>query len=211
MINETRQAIDKTFYVDLFLMIAQIDKGQMTAREIVERHEEKLLMLGPVLERLEGELLDPLIDRTFKIMLRTGVVPPPPEEIQGEDMKVEYISMLAQAQKMVGTTAIEQTISFVGNMMDAFPEIKDAVDADEAIIEYGDLMGIPSKIIRSKDEIMAIREERQKAEQAAQTAAVMPQMVEGAKKLSETELGKNSALDALLGNRQTQLPGQAPA
>jgi hypothetical protein len=206
IINDTKQAIDKTFYVDLFMMVAQLEKTQMTAREIVERHEEKLLMLGPVLERLESELLDPLIERSFKIMLRTGVIPQPPLEIQGRDWKVEYISMLAQAQKMVGTTAIEQTMNFAGNMAKVFPAILDAVDADEAMIEYGDLIGAPPKIIRSKEEILAIRDQRLKAEQAAQTAAVMPEMVKGAKTLSETELGKNSALDAIVGNQGQPVP-----
>ncbi|PWG73491.1 phage head-tail adapter protein, partial [Enterococcus hirae] len=76
------------------------DRREMTAREVQERHEEKLLMLGPVIERVQNELLDPMIDRVFSIALRGNALPPPPEELEGVDLRVEYISILAQAQRM---------------------------------------------------------------------------------------------------------------
>jgi hypothetical protein len=198
MIQETKQAINESFYKDLFMMIAQADRPNMTAREIVERHEEKLLMLGPVLERLESELLDPLIDRTFNIMMRMGVLPTPPEELQGQDIKVEYISMLAQAQKMVGTTAIEQTVAFVGNLAAAKPDVLDKLDADEAVDAYAEALGVPPKVIVSKEKVIAIRDKKAQEANAAQAAATLPALVTGAKTLSETKVGQNSALDALL-------------
>lgn len=197
-ISETKRAISEAFFADLFVMIANANKANMTAREIVERHEEKLLMLGPVLERLEAELLDPLIDRTFGIMLRAGLIPPPPDELQGTDLRVEYISMLAQAQKAVGTTAIEQTVAFVGNLAAVKPEILDKLDEDEAIDNYSEMTGIPPKIIRSKEVVDAIRQKKQQEKQAAEVAATLPGMVQGAKVLSETKVGTGSALDALL-------------
>jgi len=197
-IDKTRAAISQTFYSDLFMMIANADRANMTAREIVERHEEKLLMLGPVLERLESELLDPLIERTFNIMVRAGIIPQPPEELQGADLKVEYISMLAQAQKMVGTTAIEQTVVFAGNLMGAFPEVKDVLDADSAVREYSDLVGVSPKILRSREQVDKIREERAKAAEAQKNAEGTGLAIQGAKLLSETKIGQGSALDALV-------------
>lgn len=197
-IEKTQNAIGKTFYTDLFLMLAQSDRRQMTAREVVEKHEEKLLMLGPVLERLESELLDPLIDRTFNIMLRAGLVPPAPKELQGMDIKIDYISMLAQAQKMVGTTAIEQAVGFVGNLAGVFPSVLDNIDSDEVVNEYADMLGVPAKIIRSKEDVAAIREAKQKAQEEAAQAQNMGATVQGAKVLSDAKLGTNSALDAVL-------------
>lgn len=202
-IAQTKQAISQSFFTDLFLMISQSDGPRMTAREVVERHEEKLLMLGPVLERLENELLDPLIDRTFNIMLNVGMIPPPPDELQGMELKVEYISVLAQAQKMVGTTAIEQTMAFAGNLAGAFPQILDVVDPDEAIMEYAEMNGVPPKIIRPKEEIARIRKEKADAAAQQQAMANAGAMVQGAKVLSDTKIGQNSALDALVG-----APGQ---
>ena len=96
-IEQTRQRISEQFFADMFLMISNIDAGKMTATEVAERTQEKMMMLGPVLERLKNELLDPLIERTFNICQRAGILPPPPDEIQGRDINVSYISMIAQA------------------------------------------------------------------------------------------------------------------
>ena len=116
-INLTEERINRAFYVDLFLLISQQDDVR-TATEIAARQEEKLLQLGPVLEGLHDELLDPLIDRTFDMLVRlsepgwrgTGPVllPPPPEELAGADLKIEYISILAQAQKLVSQSRSHQ-------------------------------------------------------------------------------------------------------
>src|SRR5688572_297810 len=104
-IADVRYMIEKAFYADLFLMLASSDQrlgaDRPTAREIEERHEEKLLMLGPVLERTNDELLDPLVERVFNMMDRNGLIPPPPPELQGVKWNVEYTSILHQAQKLV--------------------------------------------------------------------------------------------------------------
>jgi hypothetical protein len=89
------------------MMLANATDTRMTATEVAERHEEKLLMLGPVLERLHNELLDPLIDTTFSRMIEAGAVPPPPEELLGVELNVEYVSVMAQAMKLTGITSIE--------------------------------------------------------------------------------------------------------
>lgn len=200
-IRETKEAINKFFYTDMFLMMANDTRSGTTAREIVERHEEKLLMLGPILERIENEKLDPSIDRTFNMLNRMGALPKPPQELEGSDIKVEYISMLAQAQKMVGITGIQQVASFVGNMAAVKPEVLDVFDFDEAVTEYADLIGVTPRIIRSKEEYSKLREDRSAAQLQQQQQAQMAQMVQGAKVLSDTEVGKNSALDNILGNR----------
>jgi hypothetical protein len=109
-----RQRINQAFYADLFLMISN-DQRRMpvTAREIAERHEEKLLMLGPVLERLHDEMLSPLIDITFAKHREAGILPPPPPELQGQDLKIEFVSTLAQAQKAVGLGSLRSLIGTV--------------------------------------------------------------------------------------------------
>lgn len=197
-IGETQAAINQNFYTDLFMMLANADHD-MTAREVAERHEEKLLMLGPVLERLEDEMLGPTIDRTFNIMMRSGVIPPPPPELQGMNLTVEYVSILAQAQKMVGTAGIEQFSRFVGSIGAVNPEVYDNVDFDEETNAYGKMLGIPPKILRSPEKVAAIRAQRAKAQAQAQSAQNALAAVQGANTLSKTPVGQNSALDALMG------------
>src|SRR5258708_22639753 len=101
---ETQQRIRRAFFEDLFLMMAQSDELRgsqpVTAREVEERHEEKLIALGPVLERTNDELLNPLVDRVYDMMDARGMFPPPPQDLHGQRLKVEYISIMAQAQKL---------------------------------------------------------------------------------------------------------------
>ena len=197
-IERVEQRIRRAFFNDLFLTILTADK-RMTATEVAERHEEKLLMLGPVLERLQSEFLDVIIDRTFSIANSFDLLPPPPPELQGVELKVEYISLLAQAQKMVALGAIERTAGFVGGLATTgFPEVIHKFDASQAVDEYAESVGVPPRIIRSDEKA---NERAQQAAQAQQRAAALEQgqqAAQTAKTLSETERGKDSALDAAL-------------
>lgn len=206
-IQKTQEAIKRKSFADLFLMMIDAERSgtPITATEVMERQSEKLSVLGPVLERLESELLNPLIDRTFGIMLRVGLIPEPPQEIQGMELKVQYISVLAQAQKMNGVTAINQVINFIISSAQANPNILDNIDWDKAAQEYGDMLGVPAKIMASPEAIAAIRKAKAEAQARAEQQIQQQGMVEGlatgakaAKDASQAELGKNSALDSIL-------------
>lgn len=195
---QIRQRISRAFYEDLFLMLANSDRREITAREIEERHEEKLLALGPVLEQLNQDLLDPLIDNTFNIMLRQNRLPPPPKEIQGMDLKVEYISVMAQAQKVVGIGGVERFASFVGSIAAANPEVMDKVDMDQMVDVYGDLTSVPPSIVRTDEMVAGIRQNRANAQKQAKAAELIQQGAGAAKDLSQSNLSEDNALGALL-------------
>lgn len=204
-----QQQIAATFYNDLFVMLSSQDNPQMTAREVAERHEEKLLMLSPVLEQLHNEVLIPLTKRTFEIALRNGLFPPVPEELQGqeENLKVEFISLLAQAQRMVESPALEKTLALAGNLAGIAPEIVDNIDMDAVIRQHAVINGAPEKMMRGEDEVKKLREQRaqaqaqqQQMEQAAAMAKPLRDGVEAARLLSETPVTEDSSLkNAILG------------
>jgi hypothetical protein len=164
-INETRQRISEAFFEDLFLMTSQSDRRQITAREIAERHEEKLLVLGPVLESLDHALLSPLIEATFAHMQNARLLPPPPREIQNMQIKVEYISALAQAQKAVGVAPIERTIGFAATLEQIRPGAMDNIDTDETVREFAEQVGVPPKIMRDAAQVAKDRQARAQAQQ----------------------------------------------
>lgn len=198
-IRQIEQRISRVFYEDLFLMLAQSDRRQITAREIDERHEEKLLALGPVLEQLNQDLLDPLIDIVFNIMLSQGLIPPAPEELQGKPLKVEYVSILAQAQKLVSIGGIDRFTGFFGNLLQADPEVKDKVDFDQLTDIYGEITSLPEGIIRTDDEVAEMRERRNQMIQQQQQMDQMGQMAMTAKQLSDTKVEGDSALTRIVG------------
>ena len=156
-------------------------------------------MLGPVLERLNSELLDPLIDRVFRIMVSRGLFPEPPEELREVDLKVEYISIMAQAQKLLSANSIERLTGFAADLAAVQPDVLDKVDFDQAIDEYGGITGAPPRLIRSDDDVAALRANR--AEQQAKQAQLEQGAVaaQSAKTLSETDTGGDNALTQILG------------
>ena len=183
---QLKQQIREMFFNDLFLMITQANR-QMTATEVSERNAEKMLLLGPVLDRLRSELFQPLIERTWGILDRAGVLPPPPvelvPELAGQEIKIEFISILALAQKQAGISAINQTVGFIGSLaqMTQSPDALDKLNVDEAINEVAEMHGVPPKMIRSGEEVAAMREQRQQQMQMAQTMAMMQQGAQIAK------------------------------
>lgn len=199
-INETKQDIREGLFADLFRMISAMnDSPEKTAYEISKKHEEKLQQLGPVVERMQPEFLDLVINRTFDVGLKRGLFGEPPEELQGQEIKIEYISILHQAQKMVGVTAMEQTTGYIVNLAASRPDALDKIDVDEAIDQYSDMVGVNPKMIHTNEEVEALREARQKAIQEAKMNEAMQQGVDGAKTMSETDTGSNNALTQLLG------------
>lgn len=197
--DQVRSRIDRTYYVDLFLMLAQSDRSQITATEIRERHEEKLLALGPVLERINLDVLDPLIGNTYLILERRGELPELPEELQGVDYKVEYISIMAQAQKLAGIGNIERLVGFVGSVAGLSPEIVKKLNYEEIVELYADLTGAQPNLLVSKEEMEAIREQAAQQAAAEQQAMQAQQMVDAGKTLSETKMNEDNALNQLIG------------
>lgn len=195
--EQVRGRVRRAFFEDLFLMLANDTRSGTTAREIEERHEEKLLALGPVYEQLNQDLLDPMVDLAFYYASRFDVLPPPPEELEGMDLKVEYISVMAQAQKLVGIGSLERFTGFVGQVAQVDPSALDKVNRDELIDQYGEALSVPPGIILSDDQVAEIRGERARAAQAREQAEMISAGAKAAKDLSQTDMSADSALKRL--------------
>ncbi|WP_421930049.1 portal protein [Nitratireductor rhodophyticola] len=181
-IKETQERINRAFYADLFLMLSQMEGIQPRNQfEIAERKEEKLLALGPVLENIYNGQLEPVIERTYAILNRRGMLPPPPPDLENQELKIEYVSMLAQAQKAVATGSIERGMAFVGQMASIKPEVLDKVDADEAADVYFDMIGVQPSILVPDEEVKKLRDQRAKKQAQAENAAMAAEVAPAAK------------------------------
>ena len=178
-----KDQIQRHFHNDLFLMISEANKN-MTATEVAERNGEKLLMLGPVLDRLRAELFQPLIERVYGIMDRAGLVAFPPPELAGQPVKVEFISILAQAQKQAGLAAVDQLVSRTGQLakMAGNPAPLDKLNLDAIVDTYADLLGTPPNLILADDELEAKRGERMQQQAQLQMLAAAQQGADAAQK-----------------------------
>lgn len=151
-------------------------------------------MLGPVLERLHNELLAPLIDLTFNYMWDAGLIPPPPREIQGMDLKPDFVSMLAQAQKAVSANAMDKFLGVLGIIGQLKPESVDKLNADELIDNYADVLSIPPQIVMSDEQIQDLRAARAEAQAAKEQSAAMEQQAASINDLASAQTSQPSAL-----------------
>lgn len=179
-IQDVRARINEAFYKDIFMMLTEQGGDRMTATEVAERHEEKMLMLGPVLDRLNSEMLDPLITLVFERLQANGMLPPLPEELQGVELNVDFISILAQSQKAVTTNAIDRFVSSLTTVAGMKQEVLDKFNADRWADTYADSLGIDAQLINPDKDVAKLREARAQAqaqqaqlEQAQQAAATM--------------------------------------
>jgi hypothetical protein len=180
-VERCAQATDRLTYADLFMAITNMQGIQpRNVEEIGSRNEEKLTQLGPVIERVNSEKLQVAIDRTFGIMMRKGMFPPAPNKLAGKPVKVDFVSILAQMQRMVGVSQIERTVSFIGNLAASFPEAGDRLDVDAAIEDYADRAGSPPKMVRSIEDAKAMRDQRAHDQQMQKMAAMAPAAQQGA-------------------------------
>lgn len=208
-LQDVRKIVEEGLYVDLFRMLLDDDRNQhATATEIQAKQSEKMLLIGPVVERLQTELLSPLIKRTYQLMQEWQALPPAPEGMGYTELDVEFESVLAQAQKVTATSAIEQGVAFTVNLSGAKPEALDLLQVDETVKAYMDRIGMPQACLAEDSQVKALRQQRAQQQQMAMQQQAMAaegqaaQDITGAaKNLGQTPVGADGStlMDTLLG------------
>lgn len=203
-IQVVEERISRAFFTDLFAMLLQLSTRpkQMTAREVNELSQEKMSLIGPVLTRMNTDLLDPLIDAAFAIMFEAGLFPEVPEVLQGMPLTVRYVSILhTEQQSSSRLGSMIKLIDFGAMVAQLDPSCADKIDTLQAIDEAADVLDVPAGVVRSDEVVDRMRQERveeQQAQQMAAAAAAAPGMARAARDLSETRTGQGSALDGVL-------------
>ena len=174
MEEQRRNAIRDTFYVNQLMMQ---NGPQMTATEVVQRNEEKMRLLGPVLGRLQSELLRPLIDRTFAILLRKKIFRQAPQFLAGQDIQIEYVSPLAKAQRSSELQSIMRAIEIFGSLAQISP-VFDHINIDNLVTHLADIVGVPAKVLNSKAEVNSIRQKKQQEMMQQQQMQQMQQIAQ---------------------------------
>lgn len=196
--SEVRGRIKESFYTDLFLMLSNIEHTGMTATEVAERHEEKLLMLGPVIERLDNEGLNPLVDTAFDFLVEARALPPAPDELHGHMLEVVYTSVLAQAQRAVATSGVDRFVATLGQIATFKPDVLDKFDSDKWADSYSDMLGVDPQLVVANDQVAIIRQQRAQAQQQQAMAEQAQMNSQTAKNLGATPTdGGNAASNVL--------------
>ena len=162
-----QEAIREAFYADLFMLLAQKPQNQMTATEVLERVEEKLVLLGPTMGRLQAEFYNPLLECVFGAMWEVGMIPPIPNELAGAGLQVEYISKLALAMRKFETDAMMKLVQFTGPMIQIDPSVVDNFNLDAAARGGAERFGLPTEWMRPMAKVRQIRDQRARAQAEA--------------------------------------------
>jgi len=195
-VEKLESMINRGMFIDLFRSILSAPDTRKTATEVQALREESLFALGTVIIRLSTEGFDPILDRVFKILLEKGLFPDPPEELQGKELKVEYTSILSQAQKAGAMVSIERFLGFIQAAANSHPEIVDAFNADAAADEVGQT--IPAKLINDKKEREVIRAERAKQQALALEAELAKQGAENLQKVADADSKDSEVVNEVL-------------
>lgn len=176
IIAELRENIKSIFYNDLFAMILNTAERGRTATEVNELKEEKLVLLSPLLEQIHTALKQ-ILDWLFYTEMEAGILPEVPQELEGEEIEIEFISTLAQAMKAQNISSMERFITFTANMAQAVdPVLIKKIKGEKMIDDYADFANIDPNQIAPNEELEALRQ--QQAEKQAQ-AEQMQQLQAG--------------------------------
>ena len=210
-IERVEQRIQRVFYNDIFLTASRDPNASpYKATEVMAREQEKMLRLGPVIERLQFEFLQPLVERCFNIMVRKELFPPlSPELAQlASDYQIHIVSPLATAQRAVALQGINSFMAFIGQAAQFDQTILDNIDVDEAAREHATISGVRLGILRTKEAVQTIRQQRQQMQQAEMARQ---QQLEEAQVGGQVNLQQASAQKAQAEAGVTLIEGQQMA
>lgn len=169
-LEDLKTSVKSIFFLDKLLLPPRTETGEMTAFEVSQRTEQMNRVLGPTLSRLNHELLNPLVVRAFKLLLRTGMLPRPPELLLelGIDVEIVFLNQLARAQQIQDVNTIQQWVQGLGMIAQVDPSIMDNLDADGIAKHTAKILGVPEIAVKNDKEVAQMRQARQQQMQQAQ-------------------------------------------
>lgn len=185
ILNNKRDFIRRCFHAD-WLQMEKL-KLEMTATEVMDRREEKLRLIAPVLGRQQSEFLGPCVKRTLELLLTKGGLTPPPQVVQQLGFKIEYLSAAAKAQTGVKAVAMKRYAENLLPFASVDPDILLTLDLDQYARLMGEYGNVPRKVLRSKEAVDAIKTERAQAQAAQQMAETANVATQGLKNVAQAQ------------------------
>ena len=185
--DRMRATVREHFKVDFFLLLAQTEKRNLTATEVLELQSEKAAVLGATIGRLNSEALDPILERVYNILRRANKIPPLPNSVApGSRLSINYVGILEQSQeRLFRTQGIMRMLEQITPILNINPGLWDTINDDELARELISASGAPAKTLRSREEVAALRQERQKRAEQQRALESMDQVADIAQKTSK--------------------------
>ena len=194
--EEFMEGIRDRIRVHYYNHLLQFPKDpRMTATQFIDVAEETMRLLGPVVGRQQTEVLQPKIERTWGIAMRAGILQPLPTELEEEGIQVEFVSPIAKAQRLSEARGIAQTMEVMRPFADLDSTVLDNQDADKTYRHVADLFGQPKELLRTTDQVIEIRSQREEARQRVEQKQDLVDAADAASKMG-VQLGGGGAQNA---------------
>lgn len=190
-IGRIEDRISEVMHSMLWRLFIDDDRAQRaTAAEVEAKRQEAAFLLGPLLESMNNDLLEPAVEGTLAIQDEFDG-PLAPEGIEDAGgIKIEFVSIMHQAQQATKLTSHVTLIEEIKRIAAIRPDVLDKVNADAAVDTLVRITGASSAMVHSKDEVDAVRQQRAMQEQAERQGQAMLAATQGAKNLSGVDAGK---------------------
>ena len=202
--------VKEMLHYNEFLAVLSMDK-EATAFEVAKRIEEKITIIGPTLDYLKKDFIAPSVERFFNILLLNRLLPPPPQELAGAKLKLEYTGVLAQAQQMIGASTYEQSLAYAERVNALNPQALQVIDWDENLRTYFDMVGMPPDNTIAEDKVQQMRAQQAQEAQHAKDLQAAQSMAETAKTASQANLGNGNLAEHVAGAAGIPQAGPQPA
>ena len=199
MMNDLISEIREIYYYNLFLMVSSERRSGTKAREIEELAGEKMIVLASVYEQFSQEFLDPAMKRIYNILQRRGKFPPEPESMRDGRISIEYVSVMAQAMKLVGIGNLDRALAVLGQVASVDPRAMDIMDSKAFVARYWDRLGVETSVRNSPEAQEQMSQARQAQADQAQMQQQATIQADTAKVLSDAKLDEDNALSAMIG------------
>lgn len=174
-IKRKEEKIKQAYHVDLFQLFAQIER-QMTAYEVAQRASEKVVQFSPTFARLTTEVLGPMLQRLFPMMMRRGKFPPPPMEVFQSDRAgmfiptpgVKFVNKIAMALRSMQNDSFASLLGTLQPMFQIDPNSSKIISFDRSGRGLARNFGVPEDWLATPDEMEAHEEAMAQAAQAEQ-------------------------------------------
>lgn len=188
-VEDLKSSIRSIFFLDKLLLPPRTETGEMTAFEVSQRIEQMQRVLGPVLSRMNNELLNPLIVRAFKVLLRSGALPEMPPILleRGVDVDISFVNQLARAQQIQDVSTIQQWVQGLAMIAQMDPTVIDNINADGIARHMAKIMGVPEEAVQNSDVVGQIRQQRAEAQQQAMQLQAGVQLADINSKMSTAQ------------------------
>lgn len=193
-IEKMKSIIKEHFYNDLFAMILNTAERGRTATEVNELKEEKMVLLSPLLEQIHTGLKN-FFEWLLNELAEVGALPIPPEQIQGGEFEIEFVSTLAQAQKVQKIAGMERFSTFTLNLANSLdPTLRYKINGCKMVDDYADYANIDPSQINPTEFVEQIRAQQQQKQEQQEQIAAMQQGTEMIKNIGGVDaIGANLA------------------